>query len=145
MSRRCPMRDGKPLKNQTCEHGRSQIDVTETFAANFRLRNFDTAFIADHAAMLHSFIFSAETFPIRNRTENSRAEQPVALRFKCAVIDSFRLRNFAVRPRTNFFRRREADANRLKIRGQLCFIILLQSETYNISKFQSFGFQSYRF
>ncbi len=75
-----------------------QFDVSETLAANFRLCNFDAALIADDAAMLHSFIFSAQAFPIRNRTENTGAEQPVALRLKRAVINRFRLGNLAVRP-----------------------------------------------
>ena len=52
-----------------------EIDVTEPLATNFRLRNFDAALVADHAAVLHALVLAAETFPIRDRTENARAEQ----------------------------------------------------------------------
>ena len=67
--------------------------------------------------MLHSFILSAQAFPIGYRTENAGAEKPVAFRLKRAVVDGFRLGNFAVRPGFDFFGRRQRYANRLEIRG----------------------------
>src|SRR5262252_6780001 len=93
-----------------------QFYVAEPLAADFRLCDLDAAFVADHAAMLHALVFSAQALPIRHRAEDARAEQAVALRLECAVVDSFRFRDVAVRPRTNLFRRSEADANRFEIR-----------------------------
>src|SRR5262245_65517998 len=74
--------------------------------------------------MLHAFVFSAQAFPIGHRAEYARAEQPVALGFECAVVDSFRFRDMAVRPRTNLLGRSEADANRFEIRCK-CFLVCI--------------------
>ncbi len=68
-----------------------QIDVTQTLATNLCLRHFHAAFVADHAAMLHAFVFAAETFPISHRTKDARAEKPVTLRLERAVVDRLRL------------------------------------------------------
>src|SRR6202035_4654571 len=89
--------------------------MAESLAADFAERNFDAALIADHSAMLHPLVFSAQAFPVRDGAENLGAEQAVALRLEGAVIDGFRLGDFTVRPRTDFFRTRQADANGIKI------------------------------
>ena len=115
--------------------------MAETLAANLRLRNFDTALVADDAAVLHPLVFSAQTFPVRNRAEDAGTEQPVALRLEGAVVDRFRLGNLAVRPRTDLFRRRERDADRLVIRGQLCFVIVIKSKHISPNQSQSLEFR----
>src|SRR5437868_1490700 len=74
-------------------------------AAHFGLSDLDAALIADDAAVLHSLIFSAEAFPISNRSENLRAEQPVSLGFERAIVDRLGLGDLAVRPRENLLRR----------------------------------------
>ena len=81
-----------------------QIDMAQTLAAHFRLRHFDAALVADHAAVLHAFVLSAETFPISDRTKDARAEKSVALRLEGAVVDRFRLGHLAVRPLPDLFR-----------------------------------------
>ncbi len=48
-----------------------QLDMAETLAADLGLRDFDTALVADNAAVLHSLVLSAQTFPVRNRAENA--------------------------------------------------------------------------
>src|SRR5262249_33919307 len=57
-----------------------QFDVAETLATHLRLRYFDAALVADHSAMLHSLVLSAQTFPIGDGTEDAGAEETVAFR-----------------------------------------------------------------
>ena len=97
--------------------GRSQLDVAQALAADFAERDFDAALIADHSAMLHPLVFSAQAFPVRDGAENLGAEKAVALRLEGAVVDGFRLGDFAVRPGPDFFWTRQADANRIEIRN----------------------------
>src|SRR5271154_2190851 len=72
--------------------------------------------------MLHALVFAAETFPVRDRPENARAKQAVAFRLKSAVINSFRLGHFAMRPAPDFFWGRQADANGIEISHGICHI-----------------------
>src|SRR5258706_344333 len=76
--------------------GAGQIDVAQTLAAYLSLGNFHTAFVADHAAVLHALVLSAEAFPVRRRSEDARAEEAVALRLEGAVIDRLWLGHFPV-------------------------------------------------
>src|SRR5689334_10091351 len=84
--------------------GACQFDVTEPFAAYFRLRHLNAAFITDDAAMLHALVFSAQAFPVRDWTENFSAEKPIAFRLKSSIIDGLRFGDFTVRPRQYLFR-----------------------------------------
>src|ERR1051326_2742079 len=103
-------------------HRRGQLDVSHALAAHFRFRDFDAALIADDSAMLHALVLAAEAFPIGDRAEDLRAEEAVALRLEGAVVDRLRLGHFAVRPRPDLLRRREADLDGVEIvdRLRLC-------------------------
>src|SRR2546430_14803030 len=98
--------------------------MAETLATHFRLRDFDAALVADHAAVLHAFVLAAETLPIGYRAKDAGAKQAIALRFERPVIDRLWLGDFAVRPLTDFVRRSERDANRLKVRRELRFLLM---------------------
>src|SRR6185503_3442645 len=95
--------------------GRGELDVAEPLAADLGLRHFDTALVADDAAVLHALVLAAQALPIGDRTEDLRAEQAVPLRLERAVIDRFRLGYLAVRPRHDLVGRGEADANGVEI------------------------------
>src|SRR3954453_18667987 len=84
-------------------------------AANLCPRHFHAPLGADPAAVLHAFVLAAEALPIGDRSEDFGAEQPVAFRLERAVVDRLRLGHFAVRPREDLVRRREADANRVEV------------------------------
>src|SRR5262245_1805467 len=85
--------------------------------------------------MLHSLVFSAKAFPIGHGTEDARAKQAVALGFECAVVDCFRFRDVAMRPRTNLLRRSETDANRFEIRCK-CFLSCISHHNRLFSPFR---------
>src|SRR6185436_9439714 len=114
------------LEEPDVRHRRGQLDVAHALAADFGLRDFDTAFVADDASVLHPFVFTAEAFPVGDRTEDLRAEQAVALGLEGAVVDRLRLGDFAVGPRPDLLRRREADLDGVEIVDRLRFCRLKQ-------------------
>ena len=79
--------------DRTCE-----IDVSHTLATHFRLRNLDTAFLADNTTMLQALVFAAEAFVVFDRAKNLRTEKTVAFRLERPVVDRLRLFDFAKRP-----------------------------------------------
>src|SRR3982751_441654 len=105
---------GQSLEEPDVRARAGEFDMTETLASHFRQRDFDSAFVADHSAMFHAFVFPAEALPVRYRSEDPGAEQAVLLGFECPIIDGFRLGDFAVRPRADFFRRGQADTDAVK-------------------------------
>ena len=105
------------LEEPDVRAGRSQLDVAEALAADFAERDFHAALVADHAAVLHALVLAAEAFPVRDGTENFRAEQAVALGLEGTVVDGLRLGDFAVRPGPDFFRTRETDPDGIEIRN----------------------------
>src|SRR5579883_1123488 len=114
---------GQALEEPDVRTGRGQLDVAKALAAHLAQRDFHAAFIADDAAVLHPLVFAAEAFPVGDRTKDFGAEQAVAFRLEGPVVNGFRLGDFAVRPRTNFFRTRQADPDGIKIRDQAGAII----------------------
>src|SRR5438309_11157490 len=107
------------LEEPDVRNGRGQLDVAHALAADFGLRDFDAALVADDAAMLHALVLAAEAFPIGDRAEDLRAEQTVALRLEGAVVDRLRLGDFAVRPRPDLLRRSEADLDGVELVDRL--------------------------
>src|SRR5437899_5847753 len=97
--------------------------MAEALAAHPGQRDFDTALIADDSAMLHALVLSAQALPIGYRAKDSGAKQTVAFRLERAVIDSFRLGDFTVRPTSNFFRRRKTDSDRIEVGDQVRSIV----------------------
>jgi hypothetical protein len=93
------MRLGSPLKNHTWLTGVASVMWPRRSTAHFRLRHLDAALVADHAAVLHALVLAAQALPVGDRSEDLRAEQPVAFRLERAVVDRFRLGHLAVRPR----------------------------------------------
>src|SRR6266571_1099806 len=97
--------------------------MAKALAADFAERDFDATLVADHTAMLHPLVLPAQALPIGDGTKDLGAEQAVPLRFEGAVVDGLRLGHFAMRPGANFFRTRQADADRIEIRDQAGAII----------------------
>ena len=96
-------------------NGSGQFDMPHTLSSHLAACNFHAALLAHVPFIFHSFIFSAMAFPILHRPEDFFAEQTVAFGFLGAVIDGFRLRYFAVRPFSDFFRRRNTYLNGIEI------------------------------
>ena len=114
---------GQALEKPNVRTGRSQLNVAEALAADFAERDFDAALIADNAAMLHALVLAAQAFPVGDGAKNLGAEKAVAFGLEGAVVDGLRLGDFAVGPRTDFFRTRQTDSNRIEIGDQTGAII----------------------
>src|SRR4029077_4487599 len=103
--------------------GGREFNVSEAFAAYFAESDFDTALVADDSAVLHALVLSAQALPVGDGTEDFGAEQTVTFRLEGAVIDGFRLGDFAMGPRADFLRAGQADTDRIEIRDQTGTII----------------------
>src|SRR6266851_4167070 len=114
---------GQALEEPHVRAGRSKFDVAEALAADLAQGDFDSALITDNAAVLHPLVLAAQAFPVGDGAKNLGAKESVALWFERAVVDGLRLGDFSVRPRANFFRARQADANGIEIGDQTGAII----------------------
>ena len=74
MSSSAPMRLGRLFKKPDMDDRRRQLDMAHALAAYFGLDDFDTALLADYAAMAHAFILAAVAFVILGRTKNLGAK-----------------------------------------------------------------------
>ena len=110
---------GQALEEPHVRAGRCQLDVAQSLTAYLGEGDFHAALVADHAPMLHPFVFSAQAFPVGHRTEDAGAEQAVPLRLEGAVIDGFGLGYFTVRPAPDFFRRCQTDADGIEVGNRI--------------------------
>ena len=85
-------------------HRRGQLDMAHAVAAHLLHRDFDAAFLADDALVLHALVLAAQAFVVLHRPEDAGAEQPVPLRLEGAVVDGLRLLDLAVAPAQDLIR-----------------------------------------
>src|SRR5690242_2663190 len=90
-------------------HGARQLDVPHAFAAHFCPRDLDAALVADDALVADALVLAAGALPVLLWAEDALAEQPVALRLQCPVIDGLGLGDLTARPAPNLIRRGEGD------------------------------------
>src|SRR6056297_202127 len=88
--------------------------MAHPLAADLLQRDFDAAFLADDAAILHPLVFAAQAFVVLDRTEDARAEQAVALGLERAVVDRFGLLDLAEGPRQDPLWRSQRDLDLVK-------------------------------
>src|SRR4029078_1937230 len=88
---------------------RRELDMPHALAPNARQRDLDDALLADDALVLHALVLAAQALVILDRTEDTRAEETVALRLEGAVVDRLRLLDLAVGPREDLLRARNGD------------------------------------
>jgi hypothetical protein len=93
---------------------RGQFDVAHALATHLGQRHFDAALLADHATVLEALVLAAQALVVLDRAEDLGAEQAIALRLEGAVVDGFRLLDFAVGPGTDLVGRGETDGNRVE-------------------------------
>src|SRR5262249_52870564 len=105
----------KTLEEPHMGAGRRQFDVAQALTADFAERYLYAALVANHTAVLHALVFSAEALPVGDRTENLGAKQAVTLGLKGSIVNGFRLGDFSVGPGPDFFRTGQTDANGIEI------------------------------
>ena len=67
--------------------------------AHFRKRYLDAALLTNYTAVLETLVLPAQALVILDRSEDLGTEQAITLRLEGAIVDCFRLLDFAVRPR----------------------------------------------
>jgi hypothetical protein len=100
---------GQRLEEPDVRDGRGQLDVAHPLAADLLQRDFDAAFLADDAAILHALVLAAQAFVVLDRTEDARAEKTVTFGLERAVVDGLGLLDLAVGPRENPLRAGQRD------------------------------------
>ena len=93
---------GQGLQEPNVRTGRGQVDVAHAFTAHFGLGDFNATLLANHATVFQAFVFAAQAFVVLDGAKNLGAKQAVALGLESAVVDGFRLFDFAKRPGTDF-------------------------------------------
>src|ERR1035437_257602 len=96
-------------------HGSRKFNMSETFTTYLRASDLNSAAVTNYALVTNLLILSAVTLPVFLRPENTLAEKPVAFRFQCTVINSFRFLNLSMSPSFDDLRRSQSDANGFEI------------------------------
>ena len=103
-----------PLEVPDMGYRAGEADVAHAFAADLGAGHFHAALVAHRAFIAHSLVFAAFAFPVLRRSEDLFAEKTVGLRLQGAIVDGFRLRDFAVGPFKDLFRGGDADLHGVK-------------------------------
>ncbi len=106
---------GQRLEEPDVRRRARELDVAHALAPDLRLRDFDAALLADHAAMLQALVLAAKALVVLHGPEDLGAEQTVTFRLERAVVDGLRLLHFAVRPGADHLRRGEPDLDRIEV------------------------------
>ena len=86
-----------------------KLDMSHALTADFGFCDLNSAAFANLALISDSLIFSAVALPVLRWSENLFTEKTVLFGFECAVVYSFGLFNFAVRPFSDLIGRRKTD------------------------------------
>jgi hypothetical protein len=89
--------------------------VTHALAPHLLSRHLNAAALADDALVADALVLTAVALPVLRRTEDSLAEETVALGLERAVVDRLRLRYLAGRPVADLLAGRKPDANGVEI------------------------------
>ena len=67
-------------------------------------RNFNTTLIADNAFVAYTLVLTTSALPILGWAKDAFAEETIALRAQCPVVDRLRLGDLAIAPLADLFR-----------------------------------------
>src|SRR6202030_2933387 len=70
---------GQALEEPHVRAGRSQLDVAKALAPNLAERDFHSALVANHAAVLHALVLAAQALPVGDGAKNLGAKEAVTL------------------------------------------------------------------
>ena len=115
---------GGTLEIPDMRNGNGEGDVTHPLAAYLLFGNLHTAAVAYDAAVANPLVFPAIALVVLSRTEDLLAEETVAFRLVCTVVDGFRLQDLSTTPFYDVFRRCQRDADRLEIALYLIISII---------------------
>ncbi len=99
------------LQKPDMRHRRGELDMAHAVAPHLGQGDFDAAFLADDAAILHPLVLAAQAFVILDRPKDAGAEQAVALGLEGPVVDRLRLFDLAIGPGADALRAGDRDAD----------------------------------
>ena len=108
---------GQRLQEPDVGDGRGQFDMAHPLAPHLGDGDFNAAFFADDALVLHPLVLAAEALVILHGAEDAGAEQPVALGLEGAVVDGLGLFDLAEGPAADPFRAGQTDLDLVKTLG----------------------------
>jgi hypothetical protein len=120
-------------------NGCGQFDMTHPLTANLTSRDLYAASFANDALVLDFFVPAAGALPVLDWSEDALTEQAVSFWLERAVIDSFRLFDFPMRPTHDVFTARDSDSDLVE-QADVCHKFLLspnsrqEGETNRITK-----------
>jgi len=88
-----------------------EFDMPHALAPDTGEGDFNTAAVADHAAMLDALVFAARALPVLDGTEDALAEQAALFRLESAVVDGLGILDLALGPSTHGLRAGDGDAD----------------------------------
>src|SRR3989454_9072758 len=107
----------QPLEEPDVGDRRRQLDVAHALAPHARPGHLDPALVADHASKLHPLVLAARALVILGGTEDSSAEETIALGLERPIVDRLRLLDLSMRPVADLLRRGQLDPDRVKRDG----------------------------
>ena len=110
----CGQAAGRALEEPQVRNRHGQFNVAHALTAHARQRHFHAATVANHVLVLDALVFAARAFPVLRRTENPLAEQAALFGLEGAVVDGFRVFDFAVAPRPDGIRRGQGNGHIVK-------------------------------
>src|ERR1700750_1506104 len=114
MSSRWPIREGRPLKNHTWEHGEAS-----SMCPRRSRRTFESVTSTPHLSQITPRCFMRLYLPHKHSQSATVPKIRAQNRPARAVVNGLGLGHFAVRPAANLFRRGKADADRVEIRDRI--------------------------
>ena len=102
-------------------HRHSEFDVAHALTTNAGKGHFNTAAVANDALMLDALILAAGAFPVTGRSEDTLTEQAAFFGLERAVVDGFRVFDFAGGPGTGAVSRGDADRHIVELLAGLGF------------------------
>ena len=112
-----------------------ELNMSGTLTTYLLLSDFNTTTVTDDAFIADALILTAGALIVFCRTEDSLAEQAIALRLVGTVVDGLGLGHLTIGVLLDRLRRGQANGNLGKIILYLC--IFSESHTSNFSIFQT--------
>src|SRR5687767_2796364 len=88
-----------------------QFNMAHAFTTYFLFRYLHTAAVANDSFITNTFVLTAGTLIILNRTKNPFAEQTISFRLVSTIVNGFRLKHLSVRPFQDAVGRSQSDGN----------------------------------
>ena len=102
-------------------HRDGELDVAHALTTHARKGHFDAAAVADDTLVLDALVLAAGALPVAGGSEDALAEQAAFFGLERAVVDGFRIFDFAGGPAADAVWRGDADRHVVEFAGRFVF------------------------